>query len=91
MFAREPRIKADFLSDYLNEQMLIKFSTETDDDSDFEVATLLVDLYKRCFSGDHGLASEIFEQKSACTSESKASAGFEADIDHDDSDGSSDS
>eukprot|EP00922_Rhytidocystis_sp_ex-Travisia-forbesii_P049655 GHVS01073906.1.p1 GENE.GHVS01073906.1~~GHVS01073906.1.p1 ORF type:complete len:162 (+),score=30.45 GHVS01073906.1:328-813(+) len=53
------RVKVDKLSDLLFDRLLNSFCVETDDDSPFEVAQLLVDMYSNCLKGDFSLCQQI--------------------------------
>lgn len=49
----------DELSDYLNEQLLDQFNVEAADDSEEEVAQLLIDVFLTCGKRDFSIADQV--------------------------------
>eukprot|EP00922_Rhytidocystis_sp_ex-Travisia-forbesii_P069833 GHVS01104287.1.p1 GENE.GHVS01104287.1~~GHVS01104287.1.p1 ORF type:complete len:167 (+),score=27.69 GHVS01104287.1:179-679(+) len=65
------RVKVDKLSDLLFDRLLTNFSVEEQDDSAYEVAKLLVDMYNNCMKGDFSLCQQVESHGQAKVDECK--------------------
>lgn len=62
-FDQNKKVDAEELADSLSERLMRDFSVEVEDDSDLEVAKLLVDLYEQTSRGCFALATTVQQQQ----------------------------
>eukprot|EP00918_Siedleckia_nematoides_P088965 GHVU01195634.1.p1 GENE.GHVU01195634.1~~GHVU01195634.1.p1 ORF type:complete len:159 (-),score=39.94 GHVU01195634.1:1313-1789(-) len=83
-------VKADDLAEDLEEQMAGRFSVNLEDDSQDEVAQLLVELYSDCMAGRTDKAKTVFSHSSTGAQLSveltPGGAGIDFDMDDEDDD-----